>query len=202
MQTFNDYGTKVENELARHPQPLALPGAERRPGLRRRDRAVVLGPRNVNAWDNVLDRPDRKPRPTRTMQQATVNLLAEMGAQPSTLTTGLVAGDRIDRPHAADRDDHLADRRPDREKRRNGDVTGTAADVGGVVAAVEVSTDGGKTWHPATGTTSWTYAWNVDGAQPRRRSRRGRSTTRPTSAPPSAGVSPSRSTAPARCSAR
>jgi hypothetical protein len=44
-------------------------------------------------------------------------------------------------------------------------VSGTAADTGGgVVAAVEVSTDGGKTWHPATGTTSWTYAWNVDGA--------------------------------------
>jgi hypothetical protein len=41
-------------------------------------------------------------------------------------------------------------------------VSGTAADNGGgQVAGVEVSTDGGTTWHPATGTTSWTYAWNV-----------------------------------------
>ena len=34
----------------------------------------------------------------------------------------------------------------------------------GVVAAVEVSTDGGATWHTATGTSSWTYPWIVHGA--------------------------------------
>ena len=34
-------------------------------------------------------------------------------------------------------------------------ISGTATDAGGgVVAGVEVSTDGGTTWHPATGTTS------------------------------------------------
>jgi hypothetical protein len=39
-------------------------------------------------------------------------------------------------------------------------VTGTATDTGGgVVAGVEVSTDGGTTWHPASGTTSWSYTW-------------------------------------------
>ena len=32
-------------------------------------------------------------------------------------------------------------------------VSGTATDGGGVVAGVEVSTDGGQTWHPATGFT-------------------------------------------------
>ena len=43
-------------------------------------------------------------------------------------------------------------------------VTGTASDSGGgVVAGVEVSTDGGTTWHPATGTTSWTYSWLAHG---------------------------------------
>jgi hypothetical protein len=31
--------------------------------------------------------------------------------------------------------------------------------MGGVVAEVEVSVDNGATWHAATGTTSWTYAW-------------------------------------------
>ena len=40
-------------------------------------------------------------------------------------------------------------------------ITGTAADVGGRVGAVEVSTDGGTTWHPATGRESWTYAWTT-----------------------------------------
>ncbi len=43
-------------------------------------------------------------------------------------------------------------------------ISGTATDTsGGVVAGVEVSTDGGTTWHPATVTpgasTTWSYAW-------------------------------------------
>src|SRR5204863_5270590 len=36
---------------------------------------------------------------------------------------------------------------------------GTAADMGGVVAAVEVSVDGGASWHTATGRNTWTYEW-------------------------------------------
>src|SRR5262249_3604584 len=44
-------------------------------------------------------------------------------------------------------------------------ITGTATDSGGgVVAGVEVSTDGGATWHPATGTTSWSYSWIAAGS--------------------------------------
>ena len=43
-------------------------------------------------------------------------------------------------------------------------LSGTAADTGGVVAGIEVSTDGGTTWHPATGTTSWTYSWIARGS--------------------------------------
>src|SRR5205807_10545760 len=37
-------------------------------------------------------------------------------------------------------------------------ISGTAADTGGgVIGAVEVSLDGGKTWHPATGRENWSY---------------------------------------------
>jgi hypothetical protein len=50
-------------------------------------------------------------------------------------------------------------------------VTGTATDTGGgVVAGVEISTDGGSTWHPATITTpdattvTWSYTWVVHGS--------------------------------------
>jgi hypothetical protein len=48
-------------------------------------------------------------------------------------------------------------------------ITGTAADPGGLVAGVEISTDGGKTWYPASTTsynnstgsiTGWTYNWS------------------------------------------
>ena len=43
-------------------------------------------------------------------------------------------------------------------------VTGTAADVGGgVVTNVEVSLDGGATYHRATGTTSWSYTGVMTG---------------------------------------
>ena len=51
----------------------------------------------------------------------------------------------------------------------NGDAVGTVVTIegtavgqdGGVVSAVEVSTDGGITWHPANGTETWRYEWQV-----------------------------------------
>ena len=38
-------------------------------------------------------------------------------------------------------------------------ITGTAADVGGVVGGIEVSVDGGNTWRRANGRASWSYSW-------------------------------------------
>ena len=39
-------------------------------------------------------------------------------------------------------------------------ITGTATDAGGgEVGGVEVSVDGGDTWHPADGRENWTYSW-------------------------------------------
>ena len=71
-------------------------------------------------------------------------------------------------------------------------ITGTATDTGGgVVGGVEVSTDGGTTWHPATGRGTWTYTWTPGRRGHRRRSRPGPPTTAPTSAPPRRSSSPS-----------
>ncbi|MGA8790215.1 MAG: DUF4082 domain-containing protein [Paenarthrobacter sp.] len=93
------------------------------------------------------------------MRQAQVNILADMGAQPATRAAGLVAAvasTDTTKPTAAI------------SAPANGatvahgssvTVTGTATDVGGVVAGVEVSTDSGATWHPATGKQSWTYTY-------------------------------------------
>ena len=93
------------------------------------------------------------------MQQATVNLLADMGAQPATLMAGLspatASSDTtgpvvsIASPSAGAAVDNGA----------VVTVSGTAADTGGVVAGVEVSTDGGSTWHPASGTATWSYSY-------------------------------------------
>ena len=38
-------------------------------------------------------------------------------------------------------------------------ISGTASDASGIVAAVEVSVDGGASWHLATGQGNWTYHW-------------------------------------------
>ena len=47
-------------------------------------------------------------------------------------------------------------------------VSGAAADgAGSGVQKVEISTDGGGTWHGATGTTSWSYTWTLPAADGR-----------------------------------
>ena len=61
----------------------ALPARERRAGVRRRHGAVVWG------LDSNHDRGSAAP--STAMQQATVNLFADMGVQPLTLQAGLIA---------------------------------------------------------------------------------------------------------------
>ena len=49
-------------------------------------------------------------------------------------------------------------------------VSGTATDVGGVIAGVEVSSDGGNTWHPATsqvGAATVNWSLYIPGRRPR-----------------------------------
>jgi Big-like domain-containing protein len=92
----------------------------------------------------------------RDMQQATVNLLADMGVQPATLQSNLV-------PAVASEDGEapvaVFDPLPAPATGVPVTITGTASDVGGVPASVEISTDGGVTWHPATGAARWQYVW-------------------------------------------
>ena len=41
-------------------------------------------------------------------------------------------------------------------------ISGTATDADGRVGAVDVSTDGGQSWNPATGREEWNYEWTPD----------------------------------------
>jgi hypothetical protein len=93
------------------------------------------------------------------MRQATVNLLADMSTQPATLQRSLV-------PASASTDvtppDASIDSPGDGSTVQAGVpvmISGTASDNGGAVGVVEVSVDGGTTWHPATGRASWTRTW-------------------------------------------
>jgi hypothetical protein len=93
------------------------------------------------------------------MRQATVNLFADMGVQPGSLQSPLVAASastdvtppssQITAPAAG----------ASVPAGQTVTIRGTAGDSSGVVGGVEVSTDGGSTWHPATGRGSWSYAW-------------------------------------------
>jgi hypothetical protein len=100
-----------------------------------------------------------------SMQQATINLLADMHASATTLQPGLVAAtastvtaapvSTITSPSAGS---HVSDGTAVT-------IAGTATPAAGAqVGGVEVSVDGGATWHPATGRGSWTYTWNVGSA--------------------------------------
>jgi hypothetical protein len=124
--------------------------------------ALVFGAGTIQfAWgldnehDSVFDPPASA---NKYMQQMLVNLLADMHVQPATRMSTLAAASAstdvtgpattITAPAAG-------------ATVANGTkvtVTGTAADTGGVVGGVEVSLDNGTTWHPATGTTSWSYS--------------------------------------------
>ena len=118
---------------------------------------------DTNAWNN--NGPPAGATPDPVMQQATVNLFADMGVARHD------ADERPGRGLAVDRHDgaRLDDREPLGRARRSPTdrrvtISGTATDAGGTVAGVEVSTDGGTTWHPATGTTSWSYSWIAHGS--------------------------------------
>jgi hypothetical protein len=100
------------------------------------------------------------------MQQATVNLFADMTVQPGSLQSGLVT--------TSASPDTLAPQSTITAPTAGSSVvagspvtiSGTATDGvgGGLVTSVEVSTDGGTTWKQATGTTSWSYAWTAAGS--------------------------------------
>ncbi len=98
------------------------------------------------------------------VQQATVNLLADMNVQPESLAAGLTG-----QTASTDTDPPVAEftGAPDGREAIEGEAvafTGSAADLGGgEVAKVEISADGGTTWHTADGTANWTYCWKAKG---------------------------------------
>ncbi|WP_404435877.1 DUF4082 domain-containing protein [Microbacterium aerolatum] len=154
-QYLTDYGNEVVPGTTKHHVTL----------YRAASGALVFGAGTIQ-WGWGLDQThdgDGAPADVR-MQQAQVNLLADMGAQPSTRMSGLAAAaasSDITAPVATITSPAEGASIPGGSKVI---ATGTASDVGGVVAGVEVSTDDGETWHPATGTTSWSYTYNQQGA--------------------------------------
>ena len=158
-QPFTDYGSQTTTLSTTHHLTL----------YRAPSGALVFGAGTVQ-WSWGLDSANPSGNTDTAMQQATVNLFADMGAQPATLSSGLTAAtasadttpptSTITSPSAgAALSDGSAVT-----------ITGTATDAGGgVVAGVEVSTNGGATWHPVTTmsapntSVTWSYSWIAHG---------------------------------------
>jgi hypothetical protein len=150
---LQDYGSTYASGTATHHLTL----------YRASSGALVFGAGTVQ-WSWGLDsNHDGTAAPTDVnMQQATVNLLADMHAQPATIQPGLIS--------AAASSDTVAPSSTISSP-LNGAVvqpntivtiTGNATDAGGgVVGGVEVSVDGGVSWHPAVGRASWSYTWTT-----------------------------------------
>lgn len=101
--------------------------------------------------------------PVKAIQQATVNLFADMGVQPTSLVPGLVPATRsTDAMTPVARIVSPLDGSSVRGPVVN--IQGTAEDFGGgLVGGVEVSMDGGLRWHPAQGRERWSFEWTVPG---------------------------------------
>jgi hypothetical protein len=97
------------------------------------------------------------------MQQATVNLLADMGVQPAKLESGLTAATASTDTAAPQSEITSPADGVLLERDHAVTISGTASDSGGgVVGGVEVSVDDGATWHPATGRAEWRYTWTPE----------------------------------------
>ncbi|WP_457964493.1 DUF4082 domain-containing protein [Arthrobacter sp. D1-29] len=153
-EIFTDYGSTV------------LPGQPATHNLtlyKANSGALVFGAGTVQ-WSWGLDGYTTGKAVDRNMQQATINLFADMRTQPTTLISGLSAAQASTDATAPTSNVTQPATGSTVADGTTVTVSGTASDVGGVVAGVEVSTDGGTTWRRASGTTNWTYTWNAHGS--------------------------------------
>ncbi len=156
QRVVNQAGTSVEPGTTTHSLTL----------YRAASGALVFGAGTIS-WGWGLDQAhdgDNTNPPDSRMQQATLNMLSDMGATPATLMPGMVqpsAAADLQAPAVSITSPAAG------AQLANGsvvNVTGTAAESGGgVVTVVEVSLDGGATYHRATGTVSWSYSGVVPG---------------------------------------
>lgn len=154
---LKDYGNTFGNGPASHHLTMH----------RRSSGALVFGAGTVQ-WSWGLDSNHNFPAATADsrVQQATVNLFADMGAQPTTLQGDLVPATASSDLLGPDAAVTSPTGTTTVTVGSPATITGTASDAGGVVAGVEVSLDGGTRWHPAVGLDTWQYVWTprVSGA--------------------------------------
>jgi N,N-dimethylformamidase beta subunit-like protein/uncharacterized protein DUF4082/putative Ig domain-containing protein/Big-like domain-containing protein len=148
-----DYGSTTGNGSATHNLTLYKDAG---------DGALVFGAGTVFwAWGLSAEH-DGPPTPTDPdIQQAMVNLLADMGVQPGSLQSGLAAAIKSTDTTPPTSSVSTPGNGSSFIEGQSVTISGVASDVGGRVAGVEVSVDGGATWFRASGTANWTYTWDA-----------------------------------------
>jgi hypothetical protein len=163
-QPFTDYGSFTTTQTTTHHLTL----------YRAPSGALVFGAGTVQ-WsfglDNGTGSGNSGGATDTAMQQATVNLFADMGVQPYSLMSGLTAATASTDATPPTSTITAPAQGASFADGASVTISGTATDAGGgVVAGVEVSTDGGKTWHPATtmsaasASVTWSYSWIAHGS--------------------------------------
>ncbi|HEY4609036.1 MAG TPA: N,N-dimethylformamidase beta subunit family domain-containing protein, partial [Ilumatobacteraceae bacterium] len=155
-----DFGINIAQGTATHSLTL----------YRHNSGALVFGAGTVQWSWGLDDVHDRSQVGTNiAMQQATVNLLADMGAQPRTLQVGpdpahpLLVGATMSADTVAPTSTIVSPAAGSSvESGSRVSISGTTLENGGgSVAGVEVSVDNGASWHTATVAPSgvWNYEW-------------------------------------------
>ncbi|TBE59976.1 DUF4082 domain-containing protein (plasmid) [Rhizobium beringeri] len=150
---LRDYGATVGSAVANH--SLTMYRAE--------SGALVFGAGTV-FWSWGLSDNHQGPATStdRNVQQAMVNMFADMGIQPTTLDASLILATQSTdtlKPTSSVTSPIVG---ASFLEGQHVTITGTAQDFGGgIIAGVEVSTDGGQHWFKATGRESWSYNWVV-----------------------------------------
>jgi len=149
-----DYGTTTGNGTATHNLTLYRDPSSH---------ALVFGAGTVYWSWGLSAEHDLSPTPTDPdVQQAMVNLLADMGVQPGSLQTGLIAAVQSTDTTPPISSISTPANNASFVEGQPVTISGVANDIGGGrVAGVEVSVDGGATWLRASGTTNWTRTWNA-----------------------------------------
>jgi hypothetical protein len=130
--------------------------------------ALVFGAGTIQwSWGLDGNHNNTATTPETAMQQATVNLFADMHVQPGTLQSGLVAATASTDTVAPTSTITAPPAGSVFQVGQSVTISGTATDTGGgVVGGVEVSVDGGTTWHAVTGRTTWSYTWSPANSGP------------------------------------
>jgi hypothetical protein len=125
--------------------------------------ALVFGA-GTDMWafglDGAHDGDTNTPVADVRMRQAMVNLFADMGAQPATRQSDLVAATASTDTIAPTSTITMPLQGAFVQAGVPITIQGTAQENGGgVLTTVEVSVDGGLTWHRADGLANWSYSW-------------------------------------------